>query len=221
MRDPVHDAVVWREYLDSLADAMTARGRARRVRLMGIRHHGPGSARAVRACLDAAPARHRAHRGSGGGRRDRARSPSTRRCEPPVAMLGHVARPSRARCVLPVRLVQPRVGRADVGVPARRAGAVHRPAVAARTRCPRRRRAARPRTAGGRHAPDRPAGRARCALPATTTRSGGGRTSSSTAAHAVDPFDADRRARSIAIARRDRRSVRRPRADPEERRREA
>ncbi len=51
--------------------------------LLGVRHHGPGSARAVRAALDAYQAAGRADRGAAGGGRAGRRSPPTRACGRP------------------------------------------------------------------------------------------------------------------------------------------
>ena len=66
VRDPVHDAVAWREYLEAVVrdrdgwddfyDACRALGlsgsRHMTVHLLGIRHHGPGSARSVVKAFD-------------------------------------------------------------------------------------------------------------------------------------------------------------------------
>ena len=79
------------------ADMATRRLSTPRVRLLGIRHHGPGSARAVHAALRVATARHRAHRRPAEADGDRATSPIDPEMQPPVAMLGYVVdHPERA-----------------------------------------------------------------------------------------------------------------------------
>ena len=63
------------------------------VAVLGIRHHGPGSARSLVAALDSLAARLRAHRGAVRGGRARSRSLRTRAC----------ARPSRCSSMTPER----------------------------------------------------------------------------------------------------------------------
>ena len=108
----------------------TSRPRRPRIRLLGIRHHGPGSARAVRRALARVAARRRADRRAG-RRRRRARArrhPTT--CSPPVAMLGYVVdRPERA-VFSPFASFSPEWVALRWALRRRRAGAVHRPAVA-------------------------------------------------------------------------------------------
>ena len=105
VRDPLHDDVAWREYLegvvrdrdgwDEFYDACRDLALSG-PHLLGIRHHGPGSARSVRRALDAirpdlvlveAPA----------DTEEALRWIGRPGLEPPVALLGYVvAQPERA-----------------------------------------------------------------------------------------------------------------------------
>ncbi len=110
VRDPAADRAVWQEYLETVVrerdgwkrllprlpggvgmTATTARDRAAGgPLLLGVRHHGPGSARALRAALDAARRARGARRRT--ARRGRPRGARRRRGHaPPVALLAHAA----------------------------------------------------------------------------------------------------------------------------------
>ena len=148
-----------------------------RLHLLGIRHHGPGSARSVRKALDAlrpdvvlleAPADAAAaltwigHAG----------------LVPPVALLGYVVAAPQRAVFAPLAAFSPEWQTVHVGGGERRRRRADRPAAgddARRSLVPRR----RPRAT---HRPIRSATWRR--PPANRTRSGGGRTSSSTAATA-------------------------------------
>ena len=98
------------------------------VRLLGIRHHGPGSARAVRACLARRAARHRAHRGPADGRRDRAAGRPPRDAAPGGdARATSLDHPERA-VFHPFASFSPEWVALTWALRRRRAGPVHRPA---------------------------------------------------------------------------------------------
>ena len=61
IKDPVHDAVVLKEYLETVVKerdgdaesvSRVSQGAVSRYRVFGVRHHGPGSAHSLRLALD-------------------------------------------------------------------------------------------------------------------------------------------------------------------------
>ena len=104
--------------------------------LLGVRHHGPGSARAVRARAGRAAAAGAARRGAARGRRHLALA-GEEEMRPPVALLAHVAGRAGEGRVLAARRVLPGVGGDPLGAEPWSAGPLHGPARRALAGAPR------------------------------------------------------------------------------------
>ena len=146
VKDPVSDAVVWREYLETVVRerdgwrdfyraraACTAQLEPTRPDgpvLLGVRHHGPGSARAVRRALEAY--RPEVVLIEGPPEADALVAVRRRRGDAPAGraagLRGGPAGAGRRGRVLAVRRVLPGVAGDPLGGRRRRAGALLRPA---------------------------------------------------------------------------------------------